>query len=117
MAEQVELTVKVNAYKQSDDKPQIPSAEVGPEWDRLSDTQREGVLYLVRDGLLDLIGRAEDWVPSSFTGDDGDRLDIQVSFDLEIVDKLVLSQQVEADRAYDDARAELRKMQERFGAG
>lgn len=117
MAEQVELTVTVNAYKQSDDKPEIRPAEVSPEWDRVSDMQREGILCLVRDGLLDLIGRAEEWVPTSFVGDNGDRMDVQITFDLEIVDKLVLSRQVEADRALDDARAELRKMQERFGVG
>lgn len=119
MAEHIELTVKVDAYAPSDDRPpgepHVDNPEPNPEWKALTDDEQKAVYYLVSSGLRDLLSRVEQWVPVSFRLETGGRLDVTIQFDLADIDQTVTAEQTSLDREEQRMVFELAKMQERLG--
>lgn len=96
MAERVELKVVIDSFDGTDRPPEV-EAETS-SWGDLSEGQREAALYLVREGLSDLVARVDDWLPRTLVAESGNRLDVTLSFDLVDIDNTVAVLATSADR-------------------
>lgn len=85
-------------------------------WNCASDDERVGVLLLVQDQLKRLTDRVDAWVPASLQRQDGDRIDVTITFYLPEVAAATLRARVEVERTRQLQAERLLELRRELGA-